>query len=247
MSVREANPQVVADRRRRTRYIAGDVKPKSLAILVVTMLVLGFAIIGVLVREDRKARAAAHDASLNPVVETSTGVMPPGPLTKPILDASSPLTDRQKRDELRRKILEAWAKGEKGPEVAAEAKQGRFEEHPNADGSGIEPKYIQAAVREQMIPMARACYDDLLSRQPDAGGRLMLRFKIVGDEKLGGVVEEDEEYDAGMVSDWSGDAKMETCIRESMMTVTFPPPAKGGVVTVGYPIEFSANDDDGGK
>lgn len=225
-------------------------KPKSLAILVVTMLVVGFAIIGILVREDRKARAAALDASLHPVVETSTGVMPPGPLAKPIIDASNPLADRQKRDELRRKILEAWAKGEKGPEVAAEAKQGRFEEHPNADGWGIEPKYIQASVREQMIPMARACYEDFLTRQPDAGGKVMLWFKIVGDEKLGGVVEEDDQHDAGIVSEWTGDKKMETCIRESLMTVTFPPPAKGGVVTVGYPIMFSANDDDdedGGK
>ena len=63
-------------------------------------------------------------------------------------------------------------------------------------------------------------------------------------------MEEDDQHDAGIVSEWTGDKKMETCIRESLMTVTFPPPAKGGVVTVGYPIMFSANDDDdedGGK
>lgn len=52
-----------------------------------------------------------------------------------------------------------------------------------------------------------------------------------------------------MVSEWTGDAKMETCVRESLMTVTFPPPAKGGVLTVIYPVvlEPGDDDDDGGK
>lgn len=221
-------------------------KLRDLAILVVAMLVVGFAIIGLLVREDRRHRLATRPDAMA-VVETSTGVMPPGP---DLFDAASPLADRAARDALRRRILEAWSKGEKGPEVAAEAKQGRFEEHPNADGWGIEPSYIQAAVREQMRPMAIACYGDFLSRRPDAGGRMMLWFKIVADEKLGGVVEEDSDHDAGMVSEWSGDPAFETCVRESMMTVTFPPPAKGGVVTVGYPMVFAPGDDedeDGGK
>ena len=71
----------------------------------------------------------------------------------------------------------------------------------------------------------------------------MLWFKIVGDEKLGGVVEEDDEHDGGTISEWTGDAKMETCIRDLLMSVTFPPPAKGGVVTIGYPIVFSPGDE----
>jgi hypothetical protein len=220
------------------------VKVRDLGILVCALLVVGFAIIGLLVREDRKQRAEAalrtSPTSAPTIHETSTGLLPP----TGIFDASSPLADRQKRDELRRKILEAWAKGERGPEVAAEAKQGRFEEHPNPDGSGIEPKYIQAAVREQMFPMARACYEDFLTRKPDAGGTMHMWFKIVADENLGGVVEEDEDHDAGIIESF-GDPKMEVCMRESLLTVTFPPPAKGGVVTVGYPVVFSAQDDDG--
>lgn len=217
------------------------------------MLVVGFAIIGILVREDRKQRALAQKLLDTPVHETSTGFVPPvTPVTTGVrLDGSSPLADRHKRDELRRKILEAWAKGEKGPDVAAEAKQGRFEEHvggtPTSPNDwGIEPKYIQAAMREQMMPMAKDCYEDLLTRQPDAGGKVELWFKIVADEHLGGVVEEDDDHDAGVVGGWRGDSKMETCIRESMMTVTFPPPAKGGVVTVGYPIVFNNGDDEDG-
>lgn len=222
-------------------------KAQNLAILVAVMLVVGFAIIGLLVRRDRERRTARQMAISSPVVETASAAPPPPPKE---LDAS-----RETRDELRRKILEAWAAGEKGPEVAEEAKQGRFEEHPadtptSPKDWGIEPAYIQAAMREQMFPMTKACYEDFLTRQPDAGGRVMLWFKIVADEKLGGVVEEDETHDGGMVDEWSGDEKMDTCLRESLLTVTFPPPARGGVVTVGYPIALDPSSDeaeDGGK
>lgn len=154
---------------------------------------------------------------------------------------------RTKRDELRRKILEAWAAGDTIPAGAEDAKRGRFQQHPNADGYGIDPAYIQAAIREQMYPMLEKCYEDLLARSPDAGGRVQLWFKIVGDDKLGGLVEEDEDADGGngaLDGDF-GDEKMRTCVRESLLTVTFPPPAKDGVVTVGYPITLDPDRDGG--
>lgn len=164
------------------------------------------------------------------------------------VDASLPLppaiADRGKRDELRRKILAAWASGSQGEEAAKDAKEGRFEEHPDANGEGIDPKFVQATVREQLVPMVRDCYEEVLSRQPDAGGQVDMWFKIVADDKLGGLVEEDEEHDGGMIGGTLSDEKMQTCVRESLLTVTFPPPAHGGVVTVGYPIVFAPGDDD---
>jgi len=155
---------------------------------------------------------------------------------------------RKKRDELRRKILEAWAQGDTIPEGTEDAKRGRFAQHPNADGYGIDPKYIQAAIREQMFPMVRQCYEDLRSRQPDAGGgRVELFFKIVADDELGGIVEEDETADGGTMDGGFGDKMMRTCIRESLSTVTFPPPAKDGVVTIVYPIILSPDEEDAGE
>jgi len=201
------------------------------------MLVVGLGLIGFLAR-----RKMEHEADASEEIDGKAHAIASTPSATGSGQLSPPPA-RMKRDELRKKILEAWAKGEQGPEVAEDAKKGRFEEHPDEAGTGIDPKYVQLEMREQMFPMARACYEDYLSRKPDAGGQLDLWFKIVADDKLGGIVEEDEEHDAGVASGM-GDEKMTTCIRESMMTVTFPPPAKGGVVTIGYPIVFAPGDDD---
>ena len=43
------------------------------------------------------------------------------------------------------------------------------------------------------------------------------------------------------------DPEVLTCLRESMMSVTFDAPPEGGEVTVKYPIEFSPEDDDAGE
>jgi hypothetical protein len=40
-------------------------------------------------------------------------------------------------------------------------------------------------VREQYIPAARSCYEELLGRQPSAGGKVVLEFAIVGDGDAG--------------------------------------------------------------
>lgn len=215
---------------------------RKLGVLVAVLVVVGLAIIVFLRREKDRAeveRAEAQRAELERLKTVVDAALP-----------AAPHPDAQKRAELRRKILEAWATGEKGPAAAADAKQGRFEEHPMPDGTGIDPKYIQSTVREQLFPMVRGCYEDYLTRKPGARGQLDMWFKIVGDEKVGGIVEEDDEADAGIVSGFTGDETMETCMRESLLSVTFPPPAKGGVVTVGYPIAFAPGDDDdedGGK
>jgi hypothetical protein len=219
--------------------IAVDVKARNLAVLVVVLLVVGFSVIGVLVRRKDRALRTAQAATSNPAIETSTGLVPP-----------QEAIARQRRDELRQRILQAWANGAKGEDVAKEAREGRFEERvgdASANGWGIEPSYIQGAMREQMSPMVEKCYEDYLTRAPDAGGRVELWFKIVADENLGGVVEEDEDHDAGMVSGWSGDEKMRTCLRESLLTVTFPRPGRGGVVTVGYPVELAPGEEDAGQ
>lgn len=222
---------------------------RKLGVLVAVLLVVGLAIILLLRREKDRADLQRAEAQR---VELERAKAATAPATS--VDAAvpaSPRLDAQKRAELRRKILEAWATGEKGPRAAEDAKQGRFEPHPMPDGTGIDPKYVQSTVREQLFPMVRGCYEDYLTRKPDAGGQLDMWFKIVGDEKVGGIVEEDDESDAGIVSGFTGDKTMETCVRESLLSITFPPPAKGGVVTIGYPIRFAASDDDdaedGGK
>jgi hypothetical protein len=152
--------------------------------------------------------------------------------------------DRRVRDELRQRILAGWA-AEGEPEVAAAAKQGRFVPAPaGPDGGRMDPKYIQEVIRGEFFPMAKKCYEELLSRKKTAAGRIEMSFSIVADEKLGAIIE-DVEADHG--DSGIADEKMTTCMRESLSTVSFRPPAHGGLVTVVYPILFSPDDDhDGG-
>ena len=153
------------------------------------------------------------------------------------------LHDRRVRDQLRQRILAGWAAGAE-PEVAAAAREGRFVPAPaGADGGRMDPKYIQEVVRGEFMPMAKKCYEELLSRKKDAKGRFAMSFTIVADDKLGAIVE-DAEADHG--DSGVADEKMTTCMRESLSTLSFRPPAHGGYVTVVYPIELSPGDDDDG-
>jgi hypothetical protein len=106
----------------------------------------------------------------------------------------------------------------------------------------MDPKYIQERVREDFFPLARDCYDRALRRNPKLGGKVELHFTIVGDERVGGIVEDSFIGDGSTLHD----EEFETCVTESMMSLAFAPPRGGGTVTVTYPIEFSTDDDDGG-
>jgi hypothetical protein len=151
------------------------------------------------------------------------------------------LRDRRVRDELRQRILAGWAAEDAADdETRIAAKAGRFVPRPNAEGRGIDPKYIQEVVREDLFPMARQCYEELIARKPDAGGRLEMELTIAGDDAIGGIVEEASLAKTSSLKD----EKMETCIRESLLTLSFPPPAHDDVVTVVYPIVFSPEDEE---
>ncbi len=149
--------------------------------------------------------------------------------------------DRKVREQLRQRILAGWAAGS-DPESAAAAKQGRFVPAPvSPDGGAMDPKYIQEVVRGDFMPMAKGCYEELLTRNKTARGRFEMSFTIVSDAKLGAIVE-DVEADHG--DSGVADERMTTCMRESLSTLSFRPPAHGGYVTVVYPILFSPDDED---
>lgn len=165
----------------------------------------------------------------------------PGQSAESILDAgiTKTIADRAVREALRKRILEGWAHSE-DPTIAAAAKQGKFLPAPTGDGGGgMDPSYIQEVVRADFFPMARSCYEELLSRDAQATGRMVMKFSIVADEKLGGIIEDTTaDTDGGGVED----ERMATCMRESLGTLAFRPPAHGGTVTVEYPIVFEPGD-----
>jgi hypothetical protein len=153
--------------------------------------------------------------------------------------------DRAKRDQLREAIWRSL--GEEAPDAAPPAKPAYvlpelppWPEGPSDSGPGIEPKYIQERVRKEFFPVALKCYTDMTDRIPDAGGSVVLAFDIVGNQNIGGIVEQVDVLNKSTLRD----PQFVECMRQSFLSVTFPPPKGGGWVTVGYPIEFSPGEDE---
>ena len=95
---------------------------------------------------------------------------------------------------------------------------------------------IRRTVREQYIPVARECYDELLARQPTAGGQVTLEFAIVGDGDAGVVDRVALREDETTIDD----PEFTLCMRESMYTAVFePPPPGASETTVVYPLTLT--------
>jgi hypothetical protein len=113
----------------------------------------------------------------------------------------------------------------------------------DAGHTNVDPRYIQKRVREDLFPLARKCYGDALEKNPRLAGRLAVHFRIIGDRKVGGVVDETKILPETTMAD----PEFQTCVTESLMSVTFDAPPGDREVTVDYPIEFSPEDDDSGS
>jgi hypothetical protein len=163
----------------------------------------------------------------------------------PAANAGLPVLDRAKRDAIRTLIWESF--GQEPPDAAPPPKPTYvlpdtppWPEGSSFDGGpGIEPKYIQQAVRSDFFPLARKCYADM--NAPDAGGTVVLAFDIVGNANIGGIVEQVDVLSKSTLVD----PGFVDCMRQSFLSVSFPPPAGGGMVEVEYPIIFSPGDEDG--
>jgi hypothetical protein len=136
---------------------------------------------------------------------------------------------RERADSIRRKLDER-RRSARAPVVPAAA-------GPEAEKADAERRraFIQKAVREQYIPVAKSCYEELLARLPKAAGKVVLYFSIAGDEESGGVVDHVETRD-GTTFD---DPEFLLCMRESMYSTLFDPPPNGGETTIEYPLELS--------
>lgn len=116
--------------------------------------------------------------------------------------------------------------------------------HPIA--GRLPPAKIQTVVRSN-FPKLRACYEDGLRRDPALQGRVAVRF-VIGRE--GKVTEAHDATSDPIPTDATApagssttppmpDKKVSACVVSRMLELVFPKP-EGGVVTVVYPINFSA-------
>lgn len=145
--------------------------------------------------------------------------------------------DRLRADGVRERAAERGVARRAGGMASATASPASASEPPpmTVEEEQRRRQYIQSAVREQYIPIARACYEELLGRQPTAAGQVVMSFAIVGDGK-DGVVSEVELADGTTMDD----SELTLCMRESMYATIFEPPPPGAeATTVVYPLTLA--------
>jgi hypothetical protein len=97
-------------------------------------------------------------------------------------------------------------------------------------------------IRDQMqglIPLVAECYEEAINRKEGLAGKVVVRFTIVGDPQLGGLV-----ADSQVVDDKStlNDEEARRCLQESMYAARFPAPAENGEMVVEYPFTLLPDD-----
>jgi hypothetical protein len=211
--------------------------------------------------ENMSSRAAPRAGALDEGDDPSTAPGPraphlaakrPPPPGAPSAEPAAPVLDRAKADKMREELHALFAEagvlalgGAPLDASAAPPPHGFGTMPTKLDDAGetvVDPKYIQSRVREDLFPLAKDCYVHALEKKPRLGGKLAVYFRVIGDEKVGGVVDEVKMMNETTLDD----PEMVTCVKESMMSVSFAAPPGGGELTVVYPIVFSPDDDDAG-
>lgn len=147
------------------------------------------------------------------------------------------LADRRVRDDLRRRIINAWAA------AATEAPSAAAPIPPMPTGSDgkVDAEYIRDVVRSDLKPLVQQCFNELSARKPNATGRISLTFRIVGDDKIGGIVDDATlAVDAGPLAE---DETFASCVHESAMSLAFRPPVNDTTVVVPLSVVFEGRDD----
>src|SRR5579859_2239790 len=99
----------------------------------------------------------------------------------------------------------------------------------DVDGS-LDPSVIAREIRGR-LGAVKACYESGLKRNPNIGGKLVLRFEV---SSIGKVTSTDIDQDS------MHDDEVASCIKSRVMTWRFPAPA-GGSVQFSYPFIFQAS------
>jgi len=169
--------------------------------------------------DDRRAAPREHE---DPQAATPRSSPEPEPESK-----SEP--ENQLRRSLQQKFGRSSAPraGEQEPPV-----------EPPPSWSSLPESYVVGIVREQLIPVAQSCYEDLLT--DDLGGEMSLSVSVIGDAEVGGVVDRVDITDA----DASVQGDLTECVRQAAYDMEFDPPEHGqGVGEFSLSIRFSQLDD----
>ena len=101
-------------------------------------------------------------------------------------------------------------------------------------------RYVRDMMAQQFLPMGRACYEQFTPEGSKLRGRVILDVTIVGDEAVGGVVDEVTVSPESTLDD----SDLVSCLRESMMAMMFRAPPRGSrKVDFTLPLDFAPESD----
>jgi hypothetical protein len=189
----------------------------------------------------------AQTAAARPVSRST-----PAPAPGHAVAARAPVrthVDPARRAELKRLIEAA---GHDAPRAAGSA--GKAGAATETAGAGVNPapgtgparrtdsveeyaRFIHERLRDDFVPMANVCYDELRSRSPGAAGTVIMDFKIIGRASLGSLVDSAEVKHESTLRD----ATLEECLRNSFLSVYFDSPPVGVQATLNYPFVFGGD------
>jgi RNA polymerase sigma-70 factor (ECF subfamily) len=155
------------------------------------------------------------------------------PLPTPTQIASAPPTARPALPRLdragREALLSRLAHARPAPSAAAPRK--------------LDKDYIHEEITD-LLPLVQECFEAALEQHPNLSGKLMVRFTIVGEPGIGGLISESTIEDGESTI---SDAGVRECIANTMYAAQFPAPEGGGQMVVEYPFVLVADDSDDDK
>jgi outer membrane biosynthesis protein TonB len=93
----------------------------------------------------------------------------------------------------------------------------------------LDKSLIDAVIKRHMNQI-RYCYQRELNRDPNLGGKIVVKFVIAKDGSVS---------KASTKSSTMGSSAVESCINSRFMRFKFPEPKGGGIVIVSYPFIFA--------
>ena len=151
----------------------------------------------------------------------------------------TPVLDRAKADAIRARLKALYGEMPATPETAQNKPNAPYPVMPHdPDQNDVLKEYIHQRIKDDYVPLAKSCYENALVKSPKLGGRLVMSFRIVGDRRVGGVVDSSEIDPSSTIQD----EELSTCMKESMMAVSFDAPPDDKAITVKYPIVLSPGD-----
>ena len=142
--------------------------------------------------------------------------------------------DTARSDAMRRALRERW-RDEGGGSNTSKRRTSAPEGGSEAAAGKLDEAYIRSRIEDDLIPIANECYEAALEDDPKLAGKLVMSFGIAGDEEVGGVVDEAAIDPTSTMHH----PELGECMRESTMSLSFPPPEGGGRTDVTYSFEFS--------